>query len=425
MENYVNSLLMEKFLSEYNRKPFGKNINGVISNWCSKIETIAENHKIEATILAEKALDNIIKVHKKSRNFVPSINVLLGNKYLDMIRNQITRRNLGITKTERLILDKNIKPLVLLKESTINLIARNKFIKNNSNIRILAHTAFEETFLGNKITTLTNIPTKPIKGNFEWETVTLLMHIKKAHNEIPVTRRIITIVEAVLFSILLHNHKEELKKIYIQDYEYTPEYANDNTLKVLLDLWEECRDKINKKDVNKYVRKQSVIDDIVYFLGFKPVTVPLRKFGTAIDVKYSYSYCILLMKAFTLAMNQILFKGKTSLEPFLSKIAYIYDCNSIKEVLSVNSYIYDKVSQQKTGNILKKYNHYIKEKVFFLLERTTSKTKIHAINRKARKEIEKNLIPHIKLKGLRNTNYKVVTTLMKQYKIPHINPTNI
>ena len=82
MENYVNSLLTERFLSEFNRKPFGKNQDKIISNWCSKIESIAEKHKIEATILAEKAIDNILKVHKKSRNFVPSVNVLLGNNIL-------------------------------------------------------------------------------------------------------------------------------------------------------------------------------------------------------------------------------------------------------------------------------------------------------------------------------------------------------
>ena len=425
MENYVNNLLMEKFLSEFNRKPFGKNQDKVVSNWCSKIESIAEKHKIEATILAEKAIDNILKVHKKSRNFVPSVNVLLGNKYFEMIKNQINKRKLGITQTEKLISEKNIKPLVLPKESTINLISKSKFIRNNSTITKLTHTAFEETFLGNKLTTLTNIPTKPIKGNFKWELITLLMHLKKFHNEIPVTRRIVAEIELVLFSILLHNHKEELKKLYIEDYNYTPEYANGNTLNVLLDLWEECRDKINKKDVNRYVKKQSVVDDIIYFMGFKPVTVSLRKFGTSIDVKYSYSYCILLMKAFTLAMNQMLFKGETILEPFLKRMAYIYDCNSIKEVLELNLYIYNEISQQNTGKILQRYNHYVKEKVMFLLEQVTSKIKIYGINRKAKKEISKNLIPDIKLKGLRSNRYNVIMTLMKKYKIPHINPSNI
>lgn len=423
MNGFVKSILKDRFLQEFNRRPFGKNKEEIIEQWASKIEILANNNNIEPTSLIEKSIDTIIKVHKKSRNFVPSINVLLGKKYFEMIESNIISRNMNITNTDKIISKYNIKPLIKHKKIN-NILYQDRNWKHSSSLRKTFAT-YEENFLGDSVVSLSKIPPKPVKGNEHWEIFLLLYKLKEIKGIFPVTKRTIEVIETILFSILLHNHKEEMKTIYYENYQKSSEYCNWNNLKPIIEMWLYCRNNINNKTVTTQVEKYQVIDEILSFIGITPIKIPLRKFGTSITMCYSYSYCVIIMKLLTLAVNEMLYKGKTIIEPFLKKLAYIYDYKKLGDILSINLFLYNKIKKQKTYKIFAKYPPIIKNRVMFLLSTTTNRKKLLAVNRKARRDIEQGTVPNIEVGGLTGGKEKILLSIMSRYKIPHINPSLI
>ena len=423
MNNYVESILQDRFLQHFNRKPFGKNKDDIIKSWCSKIETLAKKNNLELTYLIEKSLDTILKIHTKSRNFVPSVNVLLGKKYFEMIESSIVNKNINITNTDRVISKYRIKPLVNHKKVN-NTLYKHTNWKYNASLK-KTFSAYEENFLGSSIVNLSKIPPKPIKGNEYWETFLLLYKLNEIKGAFPITKKTIETIETILFSILLHNHKEEMKKIYYKDYELSSEYCSWENLKPIINMWLSCKENINNKKIEVHVEKYQVIDEILSFIGINPIKIPLRKFGTSITMRYSYSYCTIIMKLLTLSVNELLYKGKTIAEPFLKKLAYIYNYNKLGDILSLNLLLYKKIKEQKTYTILSKYPIAIKNRIMFLMALTTSRKKILSVNRKARRDLEQGTIPNIPIMGLVGGKEKVLLTIMKKYKIPQIKPNLI